>query len=136
MTLLIIAEHDNQQLHSATAAVLTAAKQLDTEIHVLVAGHEVEGVASQAASLSGVSKVHSAAHPAYQHGLAENIAALIVELATGYDYVLAPATTFGKNIMPRVAALLDIQQISDISHIESKDTFISSSSRAVTFALQ
>ena len=123
MTTLLIAEHDNKSLKDATAKALTAAKQLGGEVHVLVAGKDCRPAAEAAAKLDGVAKVLVAEGPAYEHQLAEPLAALIVALAGSYDAVVAPATTTGKNMMPRVAALLDVMQISDITKVLGPDTF-------------
>ena len=123
MTTLLMAEHDNKTLKDATAKALTAAKALGGEVHVLVAGKDAKAAAEAAAKLDGVSKVLLAEGEAYAHMLAEPAAALIVSLAGPYDALVAPATTNGKNIMPRVAALLDVMQISDITRVVSPDTF-------------
>lgn len=123
MSVLVIAEHDNSELKGATLNTVTAASKIDVDVHVLVAGENSEAVAKQAASITGVSKVLHADNAAYAHQLAENIAPLVVELATNYSHVLSPATTTGKNLMPRVAALLDVQSISDIMSVEDSDTF-------------
>jgi electron transfer flavoprotein alpha subunit len=123
MTTLLLAEHDNKSLKDATNKALTAAKQLGGEVHILVAGKDCKGAAEAAAKLDGVAKVLVADSPAYEHGLAEPVAALIVSLAGNYDALVAPATTTGKNIMPRVAALLDVMQISDITKVVAPDTF-------------
>ncbi|MCL2830544.1 MAG: FAD-binding protein [Betaproteobacteria bacterium] len=124
MAILIIAEHDNQNLKSATRNAVTAATRLGSDCHLLVAGSNCAGVAAQAASLQGVSAVKhiDAAHYADQG--AENLAALVVPIAKGYTHVLAAATSFGKNLMPRVAALLDVAQISDITAVKDADTFV------------
>jgi electron transfer flavoprotein alpha subunit len=128
MSVLVIAEHDNSALKAATLHAVTAAREIagkaDGEVHILVAGAGCRGVADAAAQVAGVAKVLLADDPAYDHGLAENMAPLIVRLAANYSHVLAPATTSGKNIMPRVAALLDVMQISDISAVVSPDTFV------------
>lgn len=124
MSVLIIAEHDNKSLNAATLPVVSAALKLDRDAHVLVAGSESSGAAQAAAKVLGVTKVLHADDPAYAHPLAENIAALIVTLAGKYSHIVAPASFFGKNVMPRAAALLDVQQISDITGIESADTFV------------
>ncbi len=124
MSILIIAEHDNASLRPATLNTLTAAGELDGEVHILIAGADCAGAAGAAAKLPGVAKVRVADAPEYGHELAENLAPLIAKLATDYTHVLAPATTFGKNVMPRAAALLDVQQVSDISAIEDADTFV------------
>jgi len=123
MTTLLIAEHDNKTLKDATTKALTAAKALGGEVHVLIAGKDARGAAEAAAKLDGVSKVLLAEGDAYAHMLAEPVAALIVSLAGPYDALIAPATTNGKNIMPRVAALLDVMQLSDITKVVSADTF-------------
>ena len=123
MSTLILTEHDNGQLNAATLNTVTAASQIGGDIHLLVAGDTSGTVAAAAAAIAGVSKVVTADDAAYAHGLAENIAPLIVGLASGYSHLLAPATTSGKNIMPRVAALLDVMQISDIIAVIDADTF-------------
>jgi electron transfer flavoprotein alpha subunit len=123
MPTLLLAEHDNSALKDATNKALGAAKQLGGEVHILVAGQNCKAVAETAAKLDGVSKVLLADAPAYAHMLAEPIAALIVALAAPYDTLVAPATTTGKNIMPRVAALLDVMQISDVTKVVAPDTF-------------
>jgi electron transfer flavoprotein alpha subunit len=123
MPALVLAEHDNATLKDATNKALTAAKQLGGEVHILVAGQNCKSVAETAAKLDGVGKVLLADAPAYQHMLAEPTAALIVALAGPYDTLMAPATTTGKNIMPRVAASLDVMQISDITKVVAPDTF-------------
>ena len=123
MPTLLLAEHDNKSLKDATNKALTVAKALGTEVHVLVAGSGCKAVADAAAKLDGVSKVLLADAPAYEHMLAEPIAALIVGLAAPYETIMAAATTSGKNIMPRVAALLDVMQISDVIKVVAPDTF-------------
>ncbi len=123
MPTLLLAEHDNASLKDATAKALTAAKALGAEVHILVAGHDCKAVADAAAKLDGVNKVLLADAAAYEHMLAEPTAALIVSLAGPYETIMAPATTTGKNIMPRVAALLDVMQISDIIKVVAPDTF-------------
>jgi len=123
MPTLLLAEHDSAALKDATAKALTAAKAIGGEVHILVAGHNCKAVAEAAAKLDGVSKVLLADAPAYAHMLAEPTAALIVALAPLYDTIMAPATTTGKNIMPRVAALLDVMQISDVIKVLAPDTF-------------
>jgi electron transfer flavoprotein alpha subunit len=122
MSVLIWVEHDNTSLKDATLAVVTAAGKLG-DVHALVAGNGCAGVADSAAKIAGVSKVLLANDAAYANGLAENVAPLIAGLMAGYDAFLAPATSHGKNIAPRVAALLDVMQISDILSVESADTF-------------
>jgi len=123
MTSLVLAEHDNKTLADATARTVTAARALGDAMEVLVAGHGCKRVAEAAAKLEGVGKVLLADAPAYAHMLAEPTAALIVALAGRYDTLMAPATTTGKNIMPRVAALLDVMQISDVTKVVAPDTF-------------
>jgi len=123
MATLLLAEHDNKTLKDSTNKALTAAKAMGGDVHILVAGGGCKAVADAAAKLDGVKKVLLADAPAYQHALAEPLAALIVSLAKDYDAVLAPATTNGKNVMPRVAALLDVMQVSDVSKVVSADTF-------------
>ncbi|HEY3642483.1 MAG TPA: FAD-binding protein [Xanthobacteraceae bacterium] len=123
MTTLLVAEHDNKTLKDATAKALTAAKALAAPVHVLVAGRGARGVAEAAARLDGVAKVLLADAPAFEHLLAEPLASLIVGLASSYEAIVAPATTTGKNFMPRVAALLDVMQISDIVKVVGPDTF-------------
>ena len=123
MRLLVIADHTNDALVAATYNSVTAAQQLSDDIHLLVAGHNCQGAATEAAGISGVGKVLLADNAAYDHLLAENISALVMTLADQYDTFMAPATTTGKNILPRVAALLDVEQISDVITIESNDTF-------------
>lgn len=122
MKTLVYAEHDNASLKDATLAVVTAASQLG-EVHIIVAGSGCGGVAEQAAKIAGVSTVHVADDAAYTQQLAENVAPMIVSLMATHDAFLAPATSNGKNIAPRVAALLDVMQISDILSVESADTF-------------
>lgn len=124
MNVLVIAEHDNAVLKPATLSAVTAARQLGQEISILVAGRDCEPVADAAASIAGVSKVLLADDAAYEHQLPESVAALVVECAKAYSHILAPATTTGKNLMPRVAALLDVAQISDIIAVKSASTFV------------
>ena len=123
MTTLLLAKHDNKALKDATHKALTAARQLGGDVHVLVAGKGCRGVAEEAAKLEGVSKVLLAESDGLEHRLAEPTAALIVALAGPYDALVAPATTTGKNVMPRVAALLDVMQVSDITKVVAPDTF-------------
>jgi electron transfer flavoprotein alpha subunit len=124
MAVLVLAEHDNSELKRPTLHAVTAASQLGGDVHVLVAGAGAADVAEAAAAVAGVAKVLHADDAAYGHGLAENIAPLIAGLAEGYDHLVACATTFGKNVMPRVAALLDVAQISEISEVVSANTFV------------
>ncbi|MFJ4066729.1 electron transfer flavoprotein subunit alpha/FixB family protein [Pseudomonas sp. NPDC089996] len=123
MTILVVAEHENGAVAPATLNTVAAAAKIGGDIHVLVAGANVGGVAEAAAKIAGVAKVLVADNAAYAHFLPENVAPLIKELASGYSHVLAPATTNGKNVLPRVAALLDVDQISEIISVESADTF-------------
>ncbi len=123
MTILVIAEHDNATVAPATLNTLAAAQKIGGDIHLLVAGSGVSAVADAAAKIAGVVKVLVADHEAYAHQLPENIAPLVVELAAGHSHVLAAATSNGKNILPRVAAQLDVDQISEIVSVVSADTF-------------
>ena len=123
MAILLFAEHDNETLSDQTAKALTAALAIGSDVHVLVAGKGAKGVADQAAKLAGVKKVLLADSPDLENRLAEASAALIVSLAGNYDTIIAAATTNGKNILPRVAALLDVMQVSDIIEVISPDTF-------------
>ncbi|MDP5148217.1 FAD-binding protein [Shewanella sp. ULN5] len=123
MSVLVIAEHDNQELKLDTAKAIGAAIKIGGDIHLLIVGYNCAGVADQATKLKGVTQVLLADSPEFEHQLAENTAELIVDLASGYGHIIAPATTTGKNTMPRVAALLDVEQISDIISVESTDTF-------------
>ncbi len=123
MTTLVIAEHDNSELKPVTLNTLAAAKAIGQEITLLVAGSDCQAVADQACRVEGVDKVLVADNAAYTHQLAENLGALVTELAQGYSHVLFAATTVGKNIAPRVAAGLDVNQISEIISVESADTF-------------
>lgn len=123
MATLIIAEHDNQSLKGATLNALTAATQIGGDIHILVAGAGCQAVADEASAVAGVTKVLLADNAAYEHQLAENVSLLVAGLGRDYSHVIAPATTAGKNLMPRVAALLDVAQLSDVIRIDSEDTF-------------
>ena len=123
MATLLIAEHDNKSLKDATNKALTAAKALGQPVHILVAGKGARAVAEVASKLDGVAKVLVADNASYEHMLAEPLAALVVSLAPSYDAIVSPATTTGKNFMPRVAALLDVMQISDIIKVVAPDTF-------------
>jgi len=124
MCVLVFAEHTNSELKSATLNAVTAAVAIGGDVHVLVAGFNAKPAAEAAAKVKGVTKVLLADAPIYEHKLAETVAPLVQKLAAGYSHVLATATTFGKNFMPRVAALLDVAQISDILSVVSPDTFI------------
>ena len=123
MTALVIAEHDNQSIKGATLNTVTAAAQLGGEVHVLIAGHNAAAAAKAAAQVAGVAKVIHADAPGFEHGLAENIAAQVIALAADYSHILFPATAAGKNVAPRVAALLDVGQVSDITKVITPDTF-------------
>ena len=124
MALLLIAEHDNESLKDATHKALTAALQISDKVDVLVAGHNAAGAAKAAAALKGVGKVLHCDAPMFERPLAEPMAALVVPLMERYDTVVAAATTSGKNYMPRIAALLDVMQISEIVEVKSSDTFV------------
>ncbi|GLP96687.1 electron transfer flavoprotein subunit alpha/FixB family protein [Paraferrimonas sedimenticola] len=124
MKTLIVAEHSNQTLKADTAKAVSAAAQLSGEVHVLVAGHQVGGVAEQAAAIAGVDQVITLDNEAAAHSLVESLTDSVVALAKDYSHVLAMSSSFGKDLMPRVAALLDVAQVSDVIAIESDDTFI------------
>jgi electron transfer flavoprotein alpha subunit len=124
MSVLVLAEHDNAALKPSTLNTVAAAAKIGGDVAVLVAGAVCEAAAKAAAAVAGVARVLRADAPQYKDGLAENLAALVVALAPGYTHVLAPATSFGKNVMPRIAALLDVAQISDIVAVVSPDTFV------------
>ena len=124
MSVLVIAEHDNDEVRTATLNAVTAAGEIDTDVDLLVAGSGCAGVADECSSIQGVTRILLVDDPAYEHDLPENLSPLIQSLAERYSHVLAPASTFGKSLLPRVAARLDVQQISDISDIESADTFV------------
>jgi len=124
MAALVIAEHDNAALKPSTLNTVSAALKIGGPVHVLVAGDQCANAAAAAAKIQGIEKVRVADARQYAHPLAESLAALVVSLAEGYSHILAPATTFGKNFLPRVAALLDVAQISDIIAVESPDTFV------------
>ena len=124
MTALVIAEHDKQSLKGGTANAVTAAAKMGGEVHVLVAGTGTRPAAEAAAKLAGVTKVLHVEAAHYDGGLAENYAALVAPLAKGYSHIVASASAFGKNVMPRIAALLDVAQVSEISGVESPDTFV------------
>jgi len=123
MAVLVLAEHDNADLKPATLNTVTAAVEIGGDVDVLVAGADCAAVAEAASKIAGIKRVRVADDPSLEQQLAENVAPLIVSLATDYSHILAPADTFGKNILPRAAALLDVQQISDIQGVESADTF-------------
>ena len=124
MAVLVIAEHDGKQLKPGTANTITAATKLGGDVTVLIAGHQCADAGATASKVKGVSKVLVADAPQYEGWLAENMAALVLSVAKNYSHLVAPASGFGKNFMPRVAALLDVQQISDISGVVSADTFV------------
>ena len=123
MAALVIAEHDNASLKASTLNTVTAAVQCSNEVHILIAGHDCDAAAAAAAQIAGVTKVLIAEGAQFADGLAENIAEQALALATNYTHVLAPATAYGKNILPRVAARLDVGQISEITKVDSPDTF-------------
>ncbi len=124
MSIIIIAEHDNKNLSPNTKNVVTAATKIGGEIHILIIGNgDLQNVANSAAKISGVSKILVANNQAFEHFLSEAIAPAIKEIAGNYNYILSPATTFGKDILPRISALLDIQQISEITEVIDKQTF-------------
>lgn len=123
MTALVIAEHDNATLKGATFNTVTAAAQMGGDVHVLIAGHNAQGAADAAAKIAGVSKVILAEAAGLEHGLAENVAAQVLAIAGSYSHLVFPATASGKNIAPRVAAKLDVGQVSDITKVVSPDTF-------------
>ncbi len=123
MSILVIAEHDNSSLKGATLNTITAATGLNGGISLLVAGSDISSVVEEAQTVSGISKVLSCDNELYKNFLAEDLSKLVLSIADSYSYILAPATTFGKNLLPRVSATLDVQQISDIISIESDDTF-------------
>ena len=123
MSILVIAEHDNQSLKPATLNAVTAAQQLGTELEILVVGANCQAVAQAAAAIAGVSKVKVADNAAYEHQLAENVSQLVAKLAPAYSHVLTPATTTWKDTLPRVAALLDMNMLGDVLAVVSADTF-------------
>jgi electron transfer flavoprotein alpha subunit len=123
MTNLVIAEHDNASIKAATLNTIAAAQKIGGDIHVLVAGHNAQAAADAAAKIAGVSKVLLADAPQLEAGLAENVEATVLNIARDYSHILAPATAYGKNIAPRIAAKLDVAQISDITAVDSPDTF-------------
>ena len=123
MSILVIAEHDNSNLKGSTLNTVAAASILEGDIHILVAGSGIDSVVSESQTLDGVSKVISCDSETYLNFIAEDLSELVVSISNNYTHILAPATTFGKNLMPRVSAKLDCQQISDIISIESADTF-------------
>ena len=123
MTVLVIAEHDNASIKPATLNTVTAAAQCGGDVHVLIAGHNAGEAAKAAAAIAGVAKVIHADAPGFEHGLAENVAAQVLAIAASYSHILFPATAGGKNVAPRVAATLDVGQLSDITKVISADTF-------------
>ena len=123
MTVLVIAEHDNASIKPATLNTVTAAAQCGGDVHVLIAGHNAGEAAKAAAAIAGVAKVIHADAPGFEHGLAENVAAQVLAIAGDYSHILFPATASGKNVAPRVAATLDVGQLSDITKVISADTF-------------
>jgi electron transfer flavoprotein alpha subunit len=123
MTILVLAEHDSASIKSATLNTVAAAQKIGGDVHVLVAGHNAQGAANGAAKIAGVSKVLLADPPQFEAGLAENVEAMVMGIAKSYTHILAPATASGKNVAPRIAAKLDVAQISDITAVVSADTF-------------
>jgi electron transfer flavoprotein alpha subunit len=123
MTILVIAEHDNASLKAATLNTVAAAAKIGGDVHVLIAGHNAQAAADAAAKVAGVAKVLLADAPQLEAGLAENVEATVLNIAKDYTHILAPATAYGKNIAPRIAAKLDVAQISDITAVNSADTF-------------
>ena len=123
MSILVIAEHDNNELKGSTLNTVTAASEIGGDVSVLVVGSDSSSVAEQASKISGINSVIHVDDPIYKNFLAEDLGNLVVSVADGFNYILAPATTFGKNFLPRVAAKLDVQQISDIISVEDADTF-------------
>ena len=121
--ILVVAEHDNASIKGATLNTVTAAAQCGGDVHVLIAGHNAGAAAQAAAQIAGVAKVIHADAPGFEHGLAENVAAQVLAIASNYSHILFPATASGKNVAPRVAAKLDVSQISDITKVDSPDTF-------------
>lgn len=124
MSVLILVEHDNEEVKASTLNTVTAARQVGDDLHALVIGFNCDAVASATSNIDGISKVIKCDSETYQYGLVENVAPVVKDLAENYSHVFAPASTFGKNLMPRVAAVLDVQQVSDISEILSDDTFV------------
>jgi electron transfer flavoprotein alpha subunit len=124
MSILVFAEHDNSELKADTLKTVAAAQAIGGDIHLLVTGHNCQAIAEAASKVNGVSKVLVADNAAYEHQLAENVSLLVTELAADYSHIIATALTTGKNFMPRVAALLDVTQISDIIAVENSDTFV------------
>ena len=123
MSVLVLAEHDHQSIKPVTLNIVTAARKIDSDVHVLVAGTDCAGAAEAASKIHGVTKVLKCDAPELSHRLAENLAPIIAGMADGYSHIMAPASTFGKNVMPRVAAMMDTQQISDIIAVHDADTF-------------
>ena len=123
MSILVVAEHDNNEIKGSTLNTVAAASEIGGDISILVAGSESSSVAEQAAKISGITSIIHVDDPIYKNFLAEDLGNLVVSVADGFNYILAPATTFGKNLMPRISAKLDSQQISDIISVESDDTF-------------
>ena len=123
MSVLVLAEHDHKSIKPVTLNVIAAARKIDPDVHLLVAGTDCSGAVDAAGNIHGITKVIKCDAPELSHRLAENMAPIIVNLAEGYSHILAPASTFGKNVMPRAAALLDTQQVSDITAVHDADTF-------------
>ncbi|MDA9611396.1 electron transfer flavoprotein subunit alpha/FixB family protein, partial [Gammaproteobacteria bacterium] len=123
MSILVIAEHDNSSIKGATLNTVAAASNINGEVSLLIAGYDTSSVIDEAKKISAVSKIISCDDELYKNFLAEDFSTLVLSIADSYSYILAPATTFGKNLMPRISAKLDTQQISDIISVESEDTF-------------
>ena len=123
MSVLIIAEHDNNGLKGATLNALTAASLISDDVTMLVVGQGIDNAIEQAQCLDGLTKILKCDNPNYSNAIAEDLSALVLSIVDGYSHILAPATTFGKNLMPRISAKLDTQQISDIISVDSADTF-------------
>lgn len=124
MAIFILAEHDNHSLKATTLSTITAAAECGSDLHLLIAGHQCKAVAEQASQIGALSKILLADDVAYEHGLAENVAALMAELAADYSHILAPASTYGKNILPRLAALLEMGMLSDIIAVQENQTYL------------
>ena len=123
MSILVIAEHDNQKLKGSTLNTVAAASKLTGEVSILIAGSGIDAVVSESQTLNEISKIVTCDNNVYENFIAEDLSSLVVAISDGYTHILAPSSTFGKNLMPRVAAKLDTQQISDIISVESDDTF-------------
>ena len=124
MSILVIAEHDNQKLKGSTLNTVAAASKLAGEVSILIAGSGIDAVVSESQTLNEISKIVTCDNNVYENFIAEDLSSLVVAISDGYTHILAPSTTFGKNLMPRVAALLDTSQVSDIVNVISEDTFL------------